>query len=65
MTKINGQAIRDLRKERGMTPFDLAEGICPALMLHQIERGEALPSDAVVQKIADKLGVPVAALQGE
>ncbi|KEO81127.1 helix-turn-helix domain-containing protein [Tumebacillus flagellatus] len=55
--EINGKKVRKLRKQRGWIQKELAEGICTASMISQIETGKARTSAYVIQRIAAKLGV--------
>lgn len=60
---VNGKLIRQIRIDTYLSREELAEGICSVEMLAQIEGGEANPSGEVVRKLADRLDVPVLALQ--
>ena len=58
--------VRDLRKRRGLALDALAElsGVSRS-MISLIERGETSPTAAVLNKLADAFGVPLAALLSE
>lgn len=60
-----GERIRSIRKQRGLTQSELAGGDVTRNMLSRIENGAALPSLPTLCGIADRLGVPVAALLGD
>lgn len=59
----NGAAIRAIREPLGIRQFELAElaGISKS-HLNKIEQGVEQPGNATVRKIADALGVPLAAI---
>ncbi len=61
--KVNGLAIASIRKAIGMPQRVLADraGIT-APFLSQIEHGERQPSVQVLRRLADELGVAVAAI---
>jgi tetratricopeptide (TPR) repeat protein len=52
-----GQKIRNLRKERKMTQWELAEGLVTASMISQIESDKATPSPELLKQLAERLGV--------
>jgi transcriptional regulator with XRE-family HTH domain len=56
---INGTALKTARVNGGMGQAQLAQGICSTSMICQIEKGKANPSEALVGKLAEKLGIPV------
>src|SRR3954447_17259031 len=59
-----GARLRELRKERGLSQQALAgDGISPGFV-SLIESDKRAPSPATVQRLADRLGVPVERLQG-
>lgn len=60
---FDGQRVRALRRERGLSLRGLAErsGLSPSL-LSQIERGQSNPSVATLQRIAGSLEVSIFAL---
>lgn len=60
-----GSRIKELRKKRGMTQADLADGVITRGMLSRIENGTALPSLQSLQGIAEKLSVSSAFLLDE
>lgn len=49
--------LRRLRRERGMTQAELAHGIVSQSMISHIEQGRIMPSEAVILKLADKVGM--------
>lgn len=49
--------IKELRKARGLTQQQLAEGICSRQTVYMIERGERRPDWPVFQEIMARLGV--------
>ncbi|WPK11478.1 helix-turn-helix domain-containing protein [Lysinibacillus louembei] len=51
------QKIKELRKKRGLTQKDLAEGICTQAMVSNFEKGEMIPSSLTLFAIAQRLGV--------
>ncbi|MFD2172425.1 helix-turn-helix domain-containing protein [Tumebacillus lipolyticus] len=62
MAKVNGGLIRESRKRACLTQTELAKGICTPSMISQIENGKAIPSEELLSKLADRMGVPIAAL---
>ncbi|MGB7316365.1 MAG: helix-turn-helix domain-containing protein [Planktotalea sp.] len=61
-----GADLRALRKSRGMTLSDLAEGLDRSVgWLSQVERDLSEPSVADLKQIAKALGVPVSILFGQ
>ena len=61
--QLNTEALKALRESSGDTQVSLASraGISETA-LNQIERGKAKPRPKTIQKLADALGVPVAAI---
>lgn len=58
-----GQRIRQLRKQRGITLLELSRNIdVTESFVSQIERGVANPSMVTLRRIAENLGVDMAAL---
>lgn len=57
-----GEYIRNRRKELGMTQEELAGGICSAMTLSRIERGEQAPQDSTLKSILQRLGLSGAEL---
>lgn len=58
--KAHGPGIRAIRESLGIPhgKFAVAIGVHPGYLTH-IEKGDKSPSDVVVRKIADRLGVTV------
>lgn len=55
-----GARLRDIRNERGLTQERLAELIDRSVdAVSAIERGRALPSFETLEKLADRLEVPI------
>ena len=52
-----GRRIRALRKSAGMSQQELAAGRCTKQYVSQIERGETVPSDELLDWLAARLGV--------
>jgi transcriptional regulator with XRE-family HTH domain len=55
-----GHRLKALRLERGLTQVSLADGILSAGYLSRLESGERTPTPHVVERLAERLGVPVA-----
>jgi len=61
--RLLGERIRFLRTQNGLTQARLADIVnSSAEFVSRIERGKAAPSIATAQRIADGLGVDIAAL---
>lgn len=58
-TKQLGIKIKELRKERGLKQFELAEGICSQAQISKIEKGQVEPLSSTLYFIAKKLNVSV------
>ncbi|KEO81396.1 helix-turn-helix domain-containing protein [Tumebacillus flagellatus] len=58
-TETLGQRIRACRLRKGLTQTELAKGIVTPSMLSQVESERANPSHYVLQKIAERLEVPL------
>lgn len=54
-----GQRVKKQRKDRGMSQMELAEGICSSSTVSLLETDQHVPSADILQKIAEKLGVPI------
>lgn len=54
-----GQRVKKYRTERGMSQDQLAEGICSRQTIGFLEHGRHLPSVDFLQKIADRLSIPL------
>ncbi|WEG12705.1 helix-turn-helix transcriptional regulator [Pullulanibacillus sp. KACC 23026] len=53
-----GRRIRAFRKLKGLTQAELAKSIGVSLsILGEIERGNRLPNDTVIQKVAEALNI--------
>lgn len=61
--QLNTEALKALRESNGDTQVSLASraGISETA-LNQIEQGKAKPRPKTIQKLADALGVPIAAI---
>ena len=60
---VNEKTIRIARKKLGLTQADLARSCsCATNTIGRIERGQLQPSQALLQRIAQALGVPPSAL---
>lgn len=55
--EIDGTKLRSIRKERGLTQKQLANGICTAAMISLVERNMTTPSDYLVMRLCGRLGV--------
>ena len=53
-----GEVIRSIRKAKGMTQEEVAEGICSTSSLSKMENGSQVPSRQRFQKIMERLGEP-------
>lgn len=51
-----GEVIRGIRKAKGMTQEEVAEGICSASSLSKMENDSQVPSRQKFQKIMERLG---------
>lgn len=58
-TKRLGIKIKELRKERGLKQFELAEGICSQAQISKIEKGQVEPLSSTLYLIANRLNVQV------
>ena len=56
---LQGERIKAMRKEKGLTQSALADGIVTRNMLSLIESGSAKPSFQTAKKLAERLGVTV------
>ncbi|KYG92222.1 MULTISPECIES: helix-turn-helix domain-containing protein [Metasolibacillus] len=57
MNHMISQKIKELRKKRGLTQKELADGICTQAMVSNFEKGEMIPSSLTLYAIAQRLGV--------
>ncbi|WP_042473938.1 helix-turn-helix domain-containing protein [Bacillus ndiopicus] len=57
MNHMISQKIKELRKKKGFTQKELAEGICTQAMVSNFEKGEMIPSSPTLFAIAQRLGV--------
>src|SRR5579875_2696712 len=60
-----GKKIRTLRRKQKLTQQALAEGLVTASMISQIESDRATPSEALLQHLANRLGVDLAFLASD
>ncbi|CCQ93901.1 putative Transcriptional regulator [[Clostridium] ultunense Esp] len=54
-----GKNIRDYRKKRGFTLEELADEICNPDTLWRIEKGHSTPSLPILEKISERLSIPI------
>ncbi|MGM0212637.1 helix-turn-helix domain-containing protein [Enterococcus sp. AZ109] len=54
-----GQALKDFRKEHGMTQKDLSKDICSQSVLSRIENNEEIPNIMVMQQLCQRLGITI------
>ncbi|MGZ4163958.1 MAG: helix-turn-helix domain-containing protein, partial [Tumebacillaceae bacterium] len=54
-----GQRVKKQRKDRGLSQAELAEGICSSSTISLLETDQHVPSAEILQKLAEKLGVPL------
>ncbi len=59
---INPAALRQARRDRDMTLAQVADGIVSRQALHQFEAGRIRPTQATLNGLAERLGVPVESL---
>ena len=63
LLSATGETLREVRKERGLTLRQVAEGAHVSVSyLAEIERGEKDPSSRVLESIAEGLGIQVSGL---
>ncbi|KEO82308.1 hypothetical protein EL26_16120 [Tumebacillus flagellatus] len=60
-----GQRFKKYRKEKGLSQQQLSEGICSYSTVSQIECDRALPSVGTLEKLAERLSVPLREILGE
>lgn len=60
-----GEKIKKRRKEIGMTQIDLSEGICTQAMVSRLEKLKVRPSRELMEKISERLEVPMSYFYGE
>lgn len=60
-----GEKVKRRRKEIGLTQIDLAEGICTQAMVSRLEKLKVRPSRELMEKIAERLEVPMTYFYGE
>lgn len=51
-----GDTLRQLRKQKGLSQEELAEGICSPVSVSRIENGNQIPSQPVLEALLEKLG---------
>lgn len=51
-----GDTLRQLRRQRGLSQEELAEGICSTVSISRIENGNQMPSQQVLEALLEKLG---------
>lgn len=50
-----GEIIKELRKRKGLTQSQLAEGICTREYLYRVEKGQYVPSSIILEALSYKL----------
>lgn len=60
-----GDKMKKRRKEIGLTQIDLAEGICTQAMVSRLEQRKVRPSRDLMEKLAERLEVPMSYFYGE
>lgn len=60
-----GDKMKKRRKEIGMTQIGLAEGICTQAMVSRLEQRKVRPSRELMEKLAERLQVPISYFYGE
>lgn len=51
--------LKDIRKKRGLTQTELADGICTQAMISNFEKGESIPTSTVLYELSKKLGIDI------
>ena len=51
-----GDTLRQLRRQKGLSQEELAEGICSTVSISRIENGNQIPSQPVLEALLEKLG---------
>ena len=54
-----GNKLKQLRKQRGFTQKELANGICTQAMISNFEKGDSSPSSLVLFQLAERLQVDI------
>src|SRR3569833_1538260 len=54
-----GAKVKIRRKEQGLSQDELADGICSRQTISLLENEQHIPSAWILQKIAEKLGIPL------
>lgn len=54
-----GTKLKIIRKQKGLTQQQLAEGICTQAMISHFEKGESIPSSLVLYELAERLSIDI------
>lgn len=54
-----GSKLKLIRKQKGLTQQQLADGICTQAMISHFEKGESIPSSVVLYELADRLSIDI------
>ncbi|WP_054691085.1 helix-turn-helix domain-containing protein [Fructilactobacillus florum] len=57
--KILGNNIMIERKNRGLSQYELADGICSQSMISSIEKGHYVPNSILLAQLCNKLGISI------
>lgn len=64
VASVLGEKIRELRRRAGLTQEQLAEGVCSAVSVSRIERGQQMPTQVVLDGLLAKVGAASYELMG-
>lgn len=59
MSQNISENLKKLRKKKGYTQSQLAEGICTQAMISNFEKGESIPSSLVLFELSEKLNIDI------
>jgi transcriptional regulator with XRE-family HTH domain len=54
-----GATIKSKRKEVGLTQKELSEGICTQALISRIEKGDIVPQNSILDKLANRLNINI------
>lgn len=54
-----GATIKSKRKELGLTQKELSEGICTQALISRIEKGDIVPQNSILDKLANRLNINI------